>query len=202
MPLPIEALIEKRLAEMGLRRSQLVSRLGYRNVGRGLHSLSELCAGDLDRHFALIEKLPDALQLSREVIESAVAGSRKEIEERGRQRREADESNWREQFRPHAVIIPERRVPSPIFVAALIGVDKLLVIPLDASRPRSSFISQALRKLPDAIPAFGRLVEVVINYAPDRAMRFDLQGRALELLPQRVLPARASVNGRQFPRMI
>jgi hypothetical protein len=204
MTLPIETLIEERSAEMGLRRSQMVSRLGYRDVGRGLRGLSELCAGELDRHLALIAKLPDALQLSREAIDCAVAESRKEIEASDRQRREADELNWREQFQPHAVIIPERRVPSPIFVAGLIGVDKLLMIPLDTSRPRSSFIGQALRKLPDAIPAFGRPVGVVVNYTPDRAVRFDLHGRALELLPQAVRSgrARASLNARQLPRMI
>jgi hypothetical protein len=46
MPLPIENLIE--VGEMGLRRSELISRLGYKNISRGLRSLARLSAGDLD----------------------------------------------------------------------------------------------------------------------------------------------------------
>lgn len=36
-------------------------------------------------------------------------------------------------FRPHAIIATDRSVPSPIFVAALIGVEKILRIDFDTS---------------------------------------------------------------------
>src|ERR1700730_618424 len=45
---------------------------------------------------------------------------------------EARDKIWRENFRPHAIILTERTVPSPIFVAAMIGVENLLRIYLDA----------------------------------------------------------------------
>jgi hypothetical protein len=48
----------------------------------------------------------------------------------------------------------------------------------------STFIRQVLRKVPDGIPGFGRPVGVVVNYSPDRAIKFDFSGYALELLPQ------------------
>jgi hypothetical protein len=35
MPLPIENLIESLLTELGLRRPELISQLGYKNVSRG-----------------------------------------------------------------------------------------------------------------------------------------------------------------------
>ncbi len=35
MPLMIENLIESWLAEMGLRRPELIARLGYKNISRG-----------------------------------------------------------------------------------------------------------------------------------------------------------------------
>jgi len=41
-----------------------------------------------------------------------------------------------------------------------------------------------LRYPEGGVPAFGRIVGLAINYAPNRAVRFDLQGRALELLPR------------------
>ena len=59
-----------------------------------------------------------------------------------------------------------------------------MTIPLDASRPLSTFIRQFLKKVPDGIPGFGRPVGVVVNYSPDRAIKFDFSGYALELLPQ------------------
>jgi hypothetical protein len=38
--------------------------------------------------------------------------------------------------RPHGIILTEKTVPSPIFVAAMIGVEKLLRIDLDATQGR------------------------------------------------------------------
>jgi len=65
MPLAIENRIESRVAEM-LRQSELISRLGYKNISRGLRSLARLSAGDLDGYPGLIPKLPSALQVDPE----------------------------------------------------------------------------------------------------------------------------------------
>jgi hypothetical protein len=89
-------------------------------------------------------------------------------------------------------------VPSPVFVAAFCGVDKLLLIPLHANRPRSTYARQALQKLPDFVPAFGPPIGFVVNYSPDRAIRFDLEGRARELLPRAMRPGRAFMTVRLF----
>jgi hypothetical protein len=77
-------------------------------------------------------------------------------------------------FRPHAIIATDRSVPSPIFVAALIGVEKILRINFDTSLPEATFVQQALAKLPEQTIAFGRPTGVTVNYAPDRAVRYDL----------------------------
>ena len=91
-------------------------------------------------------------------------------------------------FRPHAVILTERSIPSPIFVACLLGPERLLRIEFDTSRAPATYLRQALAqmnlKYPDGgVPAFGRIVGLVINYAPNRAVQFDLGGKAIELLP-------------------
>jgi hypothetical protein len=46
------------LAEMGQRRSELISRLGYKIISCGLRSFSCLCAGDFDKYSDLVEKFP------------------------------------------------------------------------------------------------------------------------------------------------
>ena len=87
-------------------------------------------------------------------------------------------------FIPHAVIVTERSVPQPMFVAAMIGVERLLRVDLDAAAPPLTFAGQALRAVrrrlaewrSDQLPAFGRPIGVVVNYGPDRAVAFDMDG--------------------------
>ncbi len=85
-------------------------------------------------------------------------------------------------FRPHAIIATDRSVPSPIFVAALIGVERILRIELDTSLPEQTYVHQALEKVPERTIAFGRPIGVTVNYAPDRAVRYDLEGDPIETL--------------------
>ena len=78
-------------------------------------------------------------------------------------------------FRPHAIIATDRSIPSPIFVAALIGVEKILRIDFDTSVPEETYVHQALAQIPEQTIAFGRPIGVTVNYAPDRAVRYDLK---------------------------
>ena len=58
-----------------------------------------------------------------------------------------------------------------------------------------------LGSIPDALPGFGRPIGVLVNYTPDRAIRFDLDGNALEILPRAHRPAEAYIviRGRPLP---
>jgi hypothetical protein len=83
-----------------------------------------------------------------------------------------EELEWRAAFRPHAIIATERSIPSPIFVAALIGVERILRINFDTSLPEETFVRQVLAKTPAHTIAFGRPIGVMINFSPDRAVRY------------------------------
>jgi hypothetical protein len=54
-------------------------------------------------------------------------------------------SNSNRRFTPHALILTERSVPQPMFVAAAIGVERLLRVDLNAGAPPLTFAGQALR---------------------------------------------------------
>jgi hypothetical protein len=95
-------------------------------------------------------------------------------------------------FRPHAIIATDRSVPSPIFVAAIVGVEKILRIELDTSLPEETYVHQALAKLFETI-AYGRSIGVTVNYAPDRAVRYDLKGNSIETLAEAVRRSEASL---------
>ena len=127
-----------------------------------------------------MDKLPAALEVPVDVIKRAVEDTQRYI-------REAEEAAWRAAFRPHAIILTERERPQPIFVAALIGVDVLLRLDFDLSSGPATFLDQSLDALRQrlarwhgCLPAFGRATGLIINYSPDHAIRFDLEGNALE----------------------
>jgi hypothetical protein len=82
-------------------------------------------------------------------------------------------------------------VPSPIFVAAIIGVEKLLRIDLDPTQGPVSFVRQVLDRLPEWVPAFGKPIGSVINYSRDKAVRFDPNGQPIEMLDKAVRPGTA-----------
>src|SRR5215207_158862 len=83
--------------------------------------------------------------------------------------------------------------------------------PFDLSEPPVTFIQQAIDALPSmvsparGVPFFGRAVGLVINYAPDKAMRCNLDGNPLEVLPKayRVGEVQLSLDGKRIePRVL
>ena len=197
--LAIAALIRSRMTELGLSRGELVKRLGYKNVAKGIRRIDVLCAGDIEGTKHFLDVLPQALELSEETVKRALDQTVRELELAEQQEADARDKIWRETFRPHAIILTERSVPSPIFVAAMIGVEKLLRIDLDATQGPVSFVRQVLDCLPEKVPAFGKTVGFVINYSPDQAVRFDRNGQANAIPKEAVRPGTAvllRLNGR------
>jgi hypothetical protein len=207
----IRILIENRRRGLGLSKSDLARRLGYRNIAKGLRRLHQVCDGRFEHAEGLLRALPEALELDSLVVEAAIAETLEQL------RRTRDEA-WRATFVPHAVILTERKTPEPIYVAAIIGVHRILRIDFNLATDRSTFVHQTLASIRarvrrwnrDAnpnmplgsyqLPAFGRVTGFVINYEPERAVRFDLNGRALEVLPRsyRTADAQLRTRGGQF----
>ena len=180
--LPIQTLICNRSDELGLSAVELVRRCGFKNIPKGLRRLEQLCQGDLARATIIIDSLPSALEVTADVVQQAIDQTQQEL-------READEKAWRETFCPHAIIVTERVIPQPLFVAAVIGVERLLRLDLDGSQDPVTYVTQArarlsqrLAKWKGALPAFGRPVGLIVNFTPDSAVRFDLNGNEVEVL--------------------
>jgi hypothetical protein len=51
-------------------------------------------------------------------------------------------------------------------------------------RRRLAEFSSETGRIPEMLPAFGCPIGVIVNYMPNRAVRFDLNGDALETLPR------------------
>jgi hypothetical protein len=54
------------------------------------------------------------------------------------------EANRKAEFKPHAIIVTVRTRPEPMFVAGIIGIDRLLRIEMDLMKSPVTFPSQAI----------------------------------------------------------
>ena len=98
---------------------------------------------------------------------------------------------WRAAFKPHAYLLGTHTRPSSITIFGISGgAKRWLNIPLDLAQSPVTFATQALgfvRQTP-VVPFFGPTTGFVINYTPDRAVRFDLEGNPVECLPCAYFP--------------
>ena len=64
-----------------------------------------------------------------------------------------------------------------------------------------SFVRQMLDRLPERVPAFGKPIGFVINYSPNKAVRFDRKGQPIAMLDKAVRPGTAALHlgGRPIP---
>jgi hypothetical protein len=105
-----------------------------------------------------------------------------------------EDLEYRRQFIPHAILITTNRIPSPIFVAAMLGVERLLRIDLDISQSPITYTKQVLSKLPIGVPAFGKVVGFVVNFSPDHAVQFDLAGKPIATFDHAIRLGTARLN--------
>ena len=193
--LPINTLVSNRCRELGLRPTELIRRCGYKNVSKGLRRLEHFCQGNFTGSDTLIRALPSALDVPEEAVRAAVEDTKRQIHE-------AEEAAWRAEFVPHAVVLTEREFPQPLFAALIIGIDRLLRVDFDLSEGPVTFVKQSLDGVRDKlsewkwdrIPTFGKPVGVIVNYSPDRAVRFDLEGQPIEMMDRAYRMGKASFS--------
>ena len=181
-PLAIEALIADRLRDLKLTPVELVRRCGYKNLSKGLRRLAGVRAGYFDGQDYLLRGLPDALAVPPEKVQEAVKDTQRYLHEE-------KEAAWRAAFVPHAIIVTERDRPTQLFVAFFIGINRLLRVDFEQDTSPDSFVAQALagvrKKLAEwksrALPTFGRPLGVIVNYSPDHAVHYDLEGNEIEV---------------------
>jgi hypothetical protein len=126
---PIGRFILDRARTIEMSRSELVHRLGYRDIGSGHKALSAvLLNGSVTPHIA--EHLAEALEADPALVGSVIDATMGQKHDEARERRIESERAYLASFRPHLQVQTERAVPSPIFVAALLTVARLRTVSL------------------------------------------------------------------------
>jgi len=209
------------MEDLGLDREALGFRLGaYKNPLKAAGRVHALINGHIttEKSRRALARLPEALGVAPEVVDVAVEDTRdllahmeRDAEENRRRILEEEERAWEASFKPHAVIQTETTIPSQITICGLTGgAERWLIIRFDP-KPPITFIQQAIDALPSmvspagGVPFFGRAVGLVINYATNKALRCNLDGNPLEVLPKayRVGEVQLSLGGKRIePRVL
>ena len=193
--LPIAALIRERMKALSLSRTELVRRAGYKNISKGVRRLDQLFEGEFGPTSGIIKSLPLALDVPADQFKQAVEDTKRFLREKAEVLRRAA-------FVPHAIVVTEKERPEPIFAAAMIGVDRLLRVNFEQATSPISFLEQALvgvgKKLAEwnaeRLPCFGRPTGVIVNYSPDHAVQFDLEGNPLKVFDRAYAPGGTSLS--------
>ena len=135
------------------------------------------------------------------VVQESIRATREQIDEAQRAQAEAGEQAYRRSFVPHLIIVPKRDRPSPLFVVALIGAEKILRRDFDLTSGPDTFVDQALAMVPTSVAAWGETAGFTINFTPDHAEQFDVQGNAVATFSKAVRAGEADLtlrNGRSI----
>jgi hypothetical protein len=126
---PIGRFIVDRAKTLGLSRTDVVRRFGYCGLTSGHAALSGCLLTGVVPPF-IRWKLAEALEVEEDLTDTMLlATARQRHDETGAQIL-AKEEAYRVAFQPHLQVQTERQNPSPIFIAALLTVRRLRIVPL------------------------------------------------------------------------
>jgi hypothetical protein len=194
---PISRLVVDRARALGLSRSDLARRLGYRPIGSAHRALGEaLRTGTVPAHMR--KHLADALALDKAVIDSVIEATSHQKQDQWRTRLLAEEREYVAHFQPHLRTETARTVPQPIFIAALIGTARFRLVELPAevwevsTEDRDRLVKQDPGSLSSAQAACCPVRRDPVLYAGDNA---GLSGRFWVPVRHRWQSSRADASG-------
>jgi hypothetical protein len=180
-------LVEKHRRTMGMSKGQLVKRIGYANVNKGLRNYEEFIDGNYDQPF-IVENICTVLVIDPKKLDRTIAKAKRNHAIEKLVETMDDAQEWANDFEEHGIIETELNRPSPIVAAALFRFERLKFVKLDTSRFARSYVQQVLTEIPNRIdasgkiPSFGAPTGTVINMGPEMAIRYDLYGKEVEHL--------------------
>jgi hypothetical protein len=204
---PISRFILNRSKALGLSRTDLVRRSGYRDLNSGHAALNGLLRTGIIPSF-VEKKLAGALEVDQDFLDTVLLATARQLHDEARSQILARENAYRATFRPHLQVQTERRVPSPIFIAALLTTKRLRIVQLPdeafsadediRDRLIRTMIVEHFREHAGDVPTFGRitgyLLVVLAGYdSCDFGLPFDVNGdlvgsmREVRRLPEATL---------------
>lgn len=180
----VSRFILDRANALRLTRRQLVERLGFsERLAKGHSVLSEiLLTGTVPLY---VTALADALEIDQPLLDAVLSATERQLDAERKAELLARENKYRECFYPHLQVKTERRMPSPIFVAAMLPPERLRVVYLPEEvdsleeDEREQLVRASIRRhyrtTAGKVPAFGRIEGYYfIRFAGFGAMDFGV----------------------------
>jgi len=185
-------LVLERARALGFSRSALVRRLGYQDVNAGHRALTELLMTGTTSPL-IAPRLADALEIEPELLDQILVATARQQQDEVRAQMLERERAYRDRFRPHLRAETERRVPSPIFVAALFTTARLRLVPtpdeiwgatpVDRDELLKRTITDHFSAVRGRVPAFGRITAytavLLPGYGSDFGHEYDVDGNSV-----------------------
>ena len=168
---PIGRFLLERTRALGLSRRELVSRLGYRQMGMGHRALTAaLMTGTVPPYMRKL--LADALEVDDTLVDAVVAATTRQQQDEARALILAREAAYRAAFKPHLRTETTRTIPEPIFIAALLGIARLRHVEVSSevwnasADDRDRLVKRAIQdhygERDGYVPAFGAIVSYTL----------------------------------------
>jgi hypothetical protein len=167
----LHAYLAQQCAQHKIRRGTIPSLLHISNANKALRRYDALLRGNLS-DADLIERIRACPLLAGEHFDEALEETRRYVDASRKERLLADELRARAAFTPHLWVVPENKIPSPIFVVAMLGVAtfKRVEIPEEIA---------SLSNTGDILIALGSMLK---ERCKDRAYMASPFGRAVQVL--------------------
>jgi hypothetical protein len=179
----VSELVLKRMEELDLTKEDIVRRMGYRKIEKGIAHLSAILNGSylLQHQYAQITR---ALEVDKEtVVQAMLETHRQEVLRETNTRRKA--------FRPHLCAMCDNRVPSPIFIGGMTYRFRFIYLepyfmelPAEVQKAEAGkMIREHFAERNGYISGFGRILHYVLRMdfdeKPTDMLFFNTQGEQL-----------------------
>lgn len=163
----IQKYVKSKMKEKSIKKSDLVKRAGYSNISRGCKRFDSFMKGESYPDI-IMKNLAASLEVPEEELNKVIAESKMEMERDIERNRSRQNDMDRRNFSPYLYCHTERRIPSPIFVCAILGADRMKKIKLpeyflilseeERDAERRELIKETMMRYDGIIPGFGSIL--------------------------------------------
>jgi hypothetical protein len=212
---PSGRFVLERAQALGLSRTDVVRRFGYRGLTSGHAAVTGFLLTGVVPPF-IRTKLADVLEVEGDLIDNLLLATAQQLHDEARAQIWTREDAYRAAFRPHLQVQTKRQNPSPIFIAALLTTRRLRIVDLpdeafsadEDTRDRviKATIVEHRQRQRGHVPAFGEITGYahvcIAGYdSVDFGLPFDVCGepagpmRPVKRLPEATLGTKRGGTG-------
>ena len=185
-----------KMQEKQISKVEFVKRIGYHNIAKGLRRFDDFIQEN-NFNKMIMDNLHIALDEPIEIIDQKFNEIKSEIKKDIEEAKSRQEEIERKNFVPFLYCHTANRIPSPIFVCAMLGLTrfKKLNLPLDYNSQsfkeqevlRKQLITELMKEFDGIIPSFDRIICFTLkrNYddIEDEREVYDLNGNLISSPP-------------------